>query len=419
MPPVAVIKVAAMPAPLVWRRGLEGEITFCPLEEWRRGLSDAVPAVNAELKRVAVANLRACLRRISSAGWEMPPLFEDASRVQRESYDGVSLASLHGPLGLGQPGVQAVTFSSLAFANEVVRQSRRKEGVQPWVRSLFAVARAHYNAWESAPPHTAAVAFDRMRREWPEAIILEEELLYDGLDIRYAWCPRDIPALSALSALLIQKQDGAFAAANLVDFEFSVRGGGYLADPPLRVAKHRKRRAEAMLCGLASPIRASWMAATEPGHAAAMTPLPGVFVDTGLPTMPLLPWLAEYVYSYLRDASHPMWTMLTTELTADCAAVWFYQLPRNGVLVKVTPELLAAFGRLPVNELQEGVPPGRALAFVNCLVGALVFPWEQVKTRVEAGGVGLDARAVAVSYLPLSDYGFAAYEELPSFPVAV
>jgi len=68
LPPVAVIKVAAMPAPLVWRRGLEGEITFCPLEEWRRGLSDAVPAVNAELKRVAVANIRACLRRISSAG---------------------------------------------------------------------------------------------------------------------------------------------------------------------------------------------------------------------------------------------------------------------------------------------------------------------------------------------------------------
>jgi len=150
-----------------------------------------------------------------------------------------------------------------------------------------------------------------------------------------------------------------------------------------------------------------------------MTPLPDVFVDTGLPVMPLLPWLAEYVYTYLRDASHPLWAMVTTELVADCAAVWLFQLRQYGHLVKITPALLEAFGRLPVNELQEGVEAGRAFAFVRCLEGARVFPWAAVTTRIEAGGPGLAARMVAVSYLPSSEYGFAAFEELGTFPVAV
>jgi len=259
LPPRRGDKVEAMPIPLVWRRGLPGEIVFQTLAEWTRTTSAASTAVDAEHQRVAAVNLRACRRRLVQAGWELSPSFKDASEVVRPSYDGVALRELHGPPRVGQPGVQAVTYAMLAFANEVVRQAGRQEGIQPWVREIFAAARAHYHRWESSPVHTAAMAFDRMRREWPDALILEEELLYAGLDIRYARCPKDIPALAALSALLRRTKDEVFTEANLVNFEYAVRGGGFLADPPLRVAKYRKRRMEGMLGGVAAPIWASWM----------------------------------------------------------------------------------------------------------------------------------------------------------------
>lgn len=84
---------------------------------------------------------------------------------------------------MGQTGVQRVTYRLLSFANEVLRQASSSDGVQPWVRAVYALAHRRYHAYQSSLVDTAAMIFDRMRREWPQTRLVEGDL-YHGLDMR-------------------------------------------------------------------------------------------------------------------------------------------------------------------------------------------------------------------------------------------
>ncbi|KAK1861529.1 hypothetical protein I4F81_004114 [Pyropia yezoensis] len=408
-----------MPVPTRWHAGLPDEVDFPPLAEWANltAASTAVE-VNAELERVAQSHHRDCLWRVGEARWELPVDFVDVTEADPvATYEGTRLADVHGVPAAGSPGVQSVTYMALCFANEVLRQLSRKQGIQPWVRSVFAVAAKHYDRRHSSPVHTAAMAFDRLRREWPHARVVEGEI-YDGLDMMYAPTTAAMPALSALSAALRQNSSASYSETTPVDMDLSIRGGGYLKTPPLAGSKLKRRRVAAMVGGYACPVWAAWLNVHDVVQTADMVALPDLFVESGLSSPPTMPRLAEHVFSYLGDASHVAWTIVSTELVFDYASTWFRLLREQEVLVRLKRALLEVFARLPVGDLQDGSPNGYALAFHNCVVGALAFPWASVTTYVEAGGVGVAAREVAVRYAPTTSYGFTALEQLPGFPTA-
>eukprot|EP00170_Pyropia_yezoensis_P001595 contig_6929_g1599 len=238
------------------------------------------------------------------------------------TYEGTRLADIHGVPAAGSPGVQSVTYMALVFANELLRQLSRAQGIQPWVRRLYVVAVRHHDGRHSSPVHSAAMAFDRLRREWPHARFVEGEI-YDGLDIMYAPTTAAMPALSALSAALRQHSSASYSETTPVDMDLSVRGGGYLKTPPLAGSKLKRRRVAAMLGGYACPVWAAWLNVHEAAQAAEMVALPDLFVESGLSVPPTMPRLAEHVFSYLGDASHVAWTIVSTEMVFDYAATWF------------------------------------------------------------------------------------------------
>ncbi|KAK1867681.1 hypothetical protein I4F81_010186 [Pyropia yezoensis] len=411
-------RVVAMPVPTRWHPGMPDEVDFPPLAEWANlpATSTAVE-VNADLGRVAKSHHTDCLWRVGEVRWELPTDFVDVMEADPvATYEGTRLADIHGVPAAGSPGVQSVTYMALVFANELLRQLSRAQGIQPWVRRLYVVAVRHHDGRHSSPVHSAAMAFDRLRREWPHARFVEGEI-YDGLDIMYAPTTAAMPALSALSAALRQHSSASYSETTPVDMDLSVRGGGYLKTPPLAGSKLKRRRVAAMLGGYACPVWAAWLNVHEAAQAAEMVALPDLFVESGLSVPPTMPRLAEHVFSYLGDASHVAWTIVSTEMVFDYAATWFRLLREQEVLVRLKRALLEVFARLPVGDLQAGSPDGYALAFHNCVVGALAFPWADVTTYVEAGGVGDAAREVAVRYLPLTSHGFAALERLPGFPM--
>lgn len=201
-----------------------------------------------------------------------------------------------------------------------------------------------------------------------------------------------MPALVGLSTFLGRTEGESFDASNAVDCDYSVRGGGHLStySPPL--TRTPRIRRHAMFGGYAMPMWASWLEASRPLDAAEVVPVPNLLADTGLAVPPGLPWLEEYVFTMLGDASHRAWTVVMTEWVADLAAAWLSRLRDEHTLVRLQPDVLQEFARLPLDDLQVQSPDGAALAFSRCVAGARLYPWSAVTRYVVAGRIVMSGR---------------------------
>lgn len=244
-----------MPVPHRWRSGIAGEIVFRPLSEWVLRPEQMTPAdVNAELMQVAPEHHRACLRRMAEANWTLPNRFVDVTASGPvATCDSVRFHDVHGVPSTGQPGVHAITYMSLAFANEVLRQETRVEGLQPWLRGLFFVACKRFERRHSSPVHAVALAFDRLRREWPQARFVEGEL-YEGQDMMYTPTSAMRPALVGLSALLRHHASVSYSERRPVDMDMSMHGGGYLTSRRRPSSVVGRRRVVVTSCGFLCPL---------------------------------------------------------------------------------------------------------------------------------------------------------------------
>lgn len=65
---------------------------------------------------------------------------------------------------------------AMVFSREVLRQHWTEFGLQPWVRRLCVLASQHARHPDAPQVVMAAIKFDRIRREWPEARFVESEL---------------------------------------------------------------------------------------------------------------------------------------------------------------------------------------------------------------------------------------------------